>query len=194
GDDGEIVAELLPRRPLQLSRVDDDDHVQEVVSSAAVNTRRACNVYRRRTEGVLAVLRQLDGGVSSACVDRQAHVPPADRPLGFDEVLERDSAEIHAGVSAHSHENPWLALDHRGGRFPGVRCEHDVHVRLAPGLAGLQPHVECQARNAVDDVLGGAVLEIVDADAYPTMPASETAPRRRCHDLADEVMDMDTQI
>ena len=116
--------------------------------------------------------------------------------LGLHEILERHAAEIHAGVSCHRQKTPRFALDHVARPFPSHwsrrRCSRQgVH----PGSPGLEPDVECQARNAVDDVLGGAWFR--DCGRRRTRcDASERnlATRRRCDDLAEEVPNVDAKI
>jgi hypothetical protein len=141
-----------------------------------------------------ATLRQLDRGRPGARVDGQADVPPAHGLLGFDEFIERHATEIHPGISSDAHESAPVAFDHLRGHLLRIGRKHDVDVGLAAGLAGLEPDIERQARNAIGDVLRGAGLEVVDADADLAMPARETAPRRRCDDLADEVSDVDAKV
>ena len=115
---------------------------------------------------------------SHARVDRQAHVPPAHGLLGLCELFERPAAEIHAGVACRGHEQSRFALDHERRRFLRIGCEHDVDLRDAPGLAGLEADLDRQLRNTVDDVLRRRGFEVVDADAHVAIPASEAAPGR----------------
>src|SRR6185503_467086 len=61
-------------------------------------------------------------------------------------------------------------------------------------LAGTQPDLERQSRDAVDQILCRVAREIVHADAYASLPAREAATGRQRRDLFDELADVDAQI
>src|SRR5690606_26650715 len=50
------------------------------------------------------------------------------------------------------------------------------------------------ARDAIDDVLRSGVLEIVDSDAYPPLPACVASRTRRRRDLLQELRDVVAQV
>src|SRR5690606_10845190 len=103
-------------------------------------------------------------------------------------------AEVHAGVAACRAEYSGLALDHQRRHLASVGREQDVDVRPAPRLAGVEPDVEREDRDAIDDVLRSGVLEIVDSDAYPPLPACVASRTRRRRDLLQELRDVVAQV
>ena len=146
-----------------------------------------------RSPGAGNVIR-LDGRISRAYVHRHADVPPAHRRFGLDEKVEPLEAAIHTRVPSYRPKDARFVFDHTGRHLLGIGRKDDDHLRIASGLAGLETHVEREARNPVDDELGRPVLEILDADADPAVPARVATTACRQRDLIEEIPYVGTNV